>query len=43
MINYACPEDEKMYLHRIGRTGRAGASGVAVTLVKLGRRPLGGC
>ncbi|MFZ1854232.1 MAG: DEAD/DEAH box helicase [Candidatus Nanopelagicales bacterium] len=33
VINYACPEDEKMYLHRIGRTGRAGASGVAVTLV----------
>ncbi|HEU4491490.1 MAG TPA: DEAD/DEAH box helicase [Jiangellales bacterium] len=33
VINEACPEDEKMYLHRIGRTGRAGAVGVAVTLV----------
>ena len=33
VINYQCPEDEKTYLHRIGRTGRAGASGVAVTLV----------
>jgi superfamily II DNA/RNA helicase len=33
VINYTCPEDEKTYLHRIGRTGRAGASGVAVTLV----------
>ena len=33
VMNYACPEDEKTYLHRIGRTGRAGASGVAVTLV----------
>ena len=33
VINYECPEDEKTYLHRIGRTGRAGASGVAVTLV----------
>ncbi len=33
VINYACPDDEKTYLHRIGRTGRAGASGVAVTLV----------
>jgi superfamily II DNA/RNA helicase len=33
VINYACPEDEKAYLHRIGRTGRAGASGIAVTLV----------
>ena len=33
VINYECPDDEKTYLHRIGRTGRAGASGVAVTLV----------
>ncbi|HEX5996194.1 MAG TPA: DEAD/DEAH box helicase [Jiangellales bacterium] len=33
VINIACPDDEKNYLHRIGRTGRAGASGVAVTLV----------
>ncbi|MFB8061198.1 DEAD/DEAH box helicase, partial [Kitasatospora purpeofusca] len=33
VINYQCPEDEKTYLHRIGRTGRAGASGTAVTLV----------
>ena len=23
MINYQCPEDEKVYLHRIGRTARA--------------------
>jgi superfamily II DNA/RNA helicase len=33
VINYQCPEDEKTYLHRIGRTGRAGESGVAVTFV----------
>jgi superfamily II DNA/RNA helicase len=33
VVNYQCPEDEKTYLHRIGRTGRAGADGVAVTLV----------
>ncbi len=33
VINYTCPDDEKMYLHRIARTGRAGADGVAVTLV----------
>ncbi|HVB27474.1 MAG TPA: DEAD/DEAH box helicase, partial [Mycobacteriales bacterium] len=33
VVNYACPEDEKTYLHRIGRTGRAGASGIAVTFV----------
>ncbi len=33
VINYTCPEDDKTYVHRIGRTGRAGASGVAVTFV----------
>jgi superfamily II DNA/RNA helicase len=33
VVNYQCPEDEKTYVHRIGRTGRAGQTGVAVTLV----------
>ncbi|HWL35209.1 MAG TPA: DEAD/DEAH box helicase [Frankiaceae bacterium] len=33
VVNYQCPDDEKTYLHRIGRTGRAGESGVAVTFV----------
>ena len=33
VINYQCPEDEKVYVHRIGRTGRAGRAGVAITLV----------
>ncbi|HEY2696463.1 MAG TPA: DEAD/DEAH box helicase [Pseudonocardiaceae bacterium] len=33
VINYQCPEDENAYVHRIGRTGRAGREGVAVTLV----------
>jgi len=33
VINYECPDDDKTYLHRIGRTGRAGASGVAITFV----------
>ena len=33
VINYTCPDDEKNYVHRIGRTGRAGASGVAITFV----------
>ncbi len=33
VVNYECPEDEKAYLHRIGRTGRAGRSGVAVTFI----------
>ena len=33
VINYQCPEDEKIYIHRIGRTGRAGHSGTAITFV----------
>ncbi|HEY2947554.1 MAG TPA: DEAD/DEAH box helicase [Micromonosporaceae bacterium] len=33
VINYDCPEDPDAYTHRIGRTGRAGATGVAVTFV----------
>ncbi|MFJ8997284.1 DEAD/DEAH box helicase [Streptomyces sp. NPDC102359] len=33
VINYQSPEEEKTYLHRIGRTGRAGAKGTAITLV----------
>jgi superfamily II DNA/RNA helicase len=33
VINYDCPEDAEAYVHRIGRTGRAGATGVAVTFV----------
>ena len=33
VINYTCPEDDKTYVHRIGRTGRAGATGIAITFV----------
>jgi len=33
VINYDVPSDPLLYFHRIGRTGRAGASGIAVTLV----------
>ncbi|MDQ1705760.1 MAG: hypothetical protein QOF18_2126 [Frankiaceae bacterium] len=33
VINYECPDDEKTYLHRIGRTGRAGEVGTAITFV----------
>jgi superfamily II DNA/RNA helicase len=33
VINYQCPDDEKTYVHRIGRTGRAGRTGIAITLV----------
>jgi len=33
VVNYQCPEEDKTYVHRIGRTGRAGKTGVAVTFV----------
>jgi len=33
VVNYDCPDDDKTYLHRIGRTGRAGRTGIAVTFV----------
>src|SRR5699024_3947844 len=33
VVNYQCPEDEKTYVHRIGRTGRAGHTGTAITFV----------
>ena len=33
VINYQCPEDAMTYVHRIGRTARAGNSGTSVTLV----------
>lgn len=35
VINYQTPDDPMTYVHRIGRTGRAGHSGVAITLVAL--------
>ena len=33
VINHTIPDDEQTYLHRVGRTGRAGKSGVAITFV----------
>ena len=39
VINYQCPEDEQAYVHRIGRTGRAGKTGIAVTLVDWDELP----
>ena len=33
VINYDLPEDVETYVHRIGRTARAGKEGVAITLV----------
>ncbi|MGP4019192.1 DEAD/DEAH box helicase [Saccharopolyspora sp. 5N708] len=39
VINLQCPDDEKTYVHRIGRTGRAGREGVAITLVDWDDEP----
>lgn len=33
VFNYDLPQDTEWYIHRIGRTGRAGAKGLAVTFV----------
>ncbi|WP_233510538.1 DEAD/DEAH box helicase [Actinomadura craniellae] len=33
VVNYECPDSADTYVHRIGRTGRAGREGISVTLV----------
>jgi superfamily II DNA/RNA helicase len=33
VVNYECPDAADTYVHRIGRTGRAGKEGIAITLV----------
>lgn len=33
VINYALPQDPETYIHRVGRTGRAGRKGLAITFV----------
>ena len=33
VINYSLPEDPAVYLHRVGRTGRIGKTGTAISLV----------
>ncbi len=38
VINYGLPQDIESYVHRIGRTGRAGLKGVAITLVEPSER-----
>ena len=39
VIGYELPNDPDTYVHRIGRTGRAGASGTAITLVSKREMP----
>lgn len=38
VINYGLPQDIESYVHRIGRTGRAGMTGVAITLCEPSER-----
>ncbi len=33
VFNYDLPQDPEVYVHRVGRTGRAGKTGVAITLI----------
>ena len=35
VINYSMPDDPEVYIHRSGRTGRAGKSGISVTIINL--------
>ena len=37
VVNYDLPQDNETYVHRIGRTGRAGKNGLAISLVKTRR------
>jgi ATP-dependent RNA helicase RhlE len=39
VLNYDLPEDAENYVHRIGRTARAGASGIAISLVSSDEMP----
>lgn len=38
VFNYDLPQDEEFYLHRVGRTGRAGRPGTGVTLLEEGQK-----
>ncbi len=38
VINYSVPQNPEIYVHRIGRTGRAGKEGIAITFVTRGER-----
>jgi ATP-dependent RNA helicase DeaD len=38
VINYGMPQDIESYVHRIGRTGRAGQTGIALSLIEASER-----
>jgi len=38
VINYSLPQDTEAYIHRIGRTGRAGKKGTAISIISPGER-----
>jgi ATP-dependent RNA helicase DeaD len=38
VFNYQLPDDPEIYVHRIGRTGRAGKTGIAITFVSSAER-----
>jgi ATP-dependent RNA helicase DeaD len=38
VFNYDLPDDPELYVHRIGRTGRAGKTGIAISLVSPGEK-----
>jgi len=39
IFNLDLPEDPQLYLHRVGRTGRAGESGIAISIVNIKEVP----
>ena len=38
VINYSLPDDPEVYIHRSGRTGRAGKKGISVTIINMRER-----
>ena len=38
VFNYDMPQDAEVYVHRVGRTGRAGKTGIAISLLTPGER-----
>ncbi len=39
VVNYDLPNEPESYVHRTGRTGRAGATGIALSFCDIGERP----